>query len=107
MTDRMLSRRSLLKSTAAGAATLAWASATPQVLGDAAIPRSSATLRWGIIGTGARGSTVHVPAIKEAPESELVALCDIVEHRLKSTADKIGHPVATYTDYQKLLADPN
>jgi predicted dehydrogenase len=107
MNNPTLSRRSLLKSTAAGAATVALASATPHVFGDTAVNKSPATLRWGIIGTGARGSTVHVPAIKEAPESELVALCDISEQRLNSTAALLDHPVATYSDYQKLLADPN
>lgn len=64
-------------------------------------------LRWGIIGTGTRGAFTHIPVLKDAPDSELVALCDISEQRLETAASKVGHPVATHRDYQKLLADPD
>ena len=50
---------------------------------------SSATLRWGIIGTGTRGAYTHIPVIKNAPESQIVALCDVSEQRLASAAAKI------------------
>jgi predicted dehydrogenase len=76
----------------------------PQPSGAAA-GSSPATLRWGIIGTGTRGAFTHIPVLKEAPESQVVALCDVAESRLQSAASKIGHPVASYGDYQKLLAN--
>jgi len=45
--------------------------------------------------------------LKEAPESEIAALCDVSPERLSSAASKVPHPTATYADYQKLLSDPN
>ena len=65
----------------------------------------TATLRWGIIGTGTRGTFTHIPVIKEAPQSQLVALCDVHEGRLRTAASKVDHPVQTYSDYQQLLSD--
>ena len=62
-------------------------------------------LRWGIIGTGTRGAFTHIPVLKEAPQSQIVALCDVSEQRLSAAAAKIPHPVATYGDYHKLLAN--
>jgi predicted dehydrogenase len=69
----------------------------------------SATLKWGVIGTGNRGCYTHCRVLKEAPESQTVALCDIAEDRLKRAADEVGHPVQTFSDYQKLIdsADVN
>lgn len=100
------SRRDLLGRAAVGAAAVMMATraATAE---DAPAAKGPATLRWGIIGTGTRGAFTHIPCQKEAPESELLALCDVAENRLKSAAEKVGHPVATYDDYQKLLANPD
>jgi predicted dehydrogenase len=70
-------------------------------------PASESHLRWGIIGTGTRGAYTHIPVLKEAPDSEIGALCDVSEERLSSAAAKLPHPAKTYTDYQKLLADPD
>jgi len=79
---------------------------TASALADA--PTKDAPLRWGIIGTGTRGAFTHIPTLKEVASRghALLALCDVAEDRLKSAADKVGHPVQTYTDYQKLLASP-
>ena len=104
-----LSRRTLLSRAAAGAAGVAFTSVATHAFADDSAGKPAATLRWGIIGTGSRGSTVHVTCIEQAPESALVALCDISQERLSATAAKVSRlvePVATYTDYQKLLADP-
>lgn len=106
MSTTTVSRRTVLSRAAAGAATAALVSVATHAHADDSAAKET-TLRWGIIGTGARGSTVHVPCIKEAPESQLVALCDVSEERLSSTASKVGHPVATTTDYHKLLANPD
>jgi predicted dehydrogenase len=93
------SRRDVLKTaTAAGIALAA---------GPIARASDSPTLRWGIIGTGTRGAYTHIPVLKNAPESEIVALCDVSEQRLANAASKVAHPVATSADYQKLLANPD
>src|SRR5690349_7577843 len=104
-----LSRRTFLSAAAAGAAASAAAA-----LGRADDPDArggnngnDTTLRWGIIGTGTRGRFTHVPALKVAPQSQLVALCDVASDRMQAAAADAGEPVATYPDYQKLLADPN
>ena len=139
------SRREFLTAAAAGAAGFALtAGAGPLLAADTPQPAAgpgggvgsgdkSATLRWGLIGTGNRGTWTHVRVLKSAPGSQLVALCDIDEQRLKG-AENLAHqeeatrngdakgdaakadtskpqPVAaklaTYTDYQKLLANPD
>ena len=104
MNKQTFSRRDMLKTAAATAAGLALASGAQA---RAAAASDAPTLRWGIIGTGTRGSFTHIPVLKDAPESEIVALCDVSEQRLASAAAKVGHPVATYTEYQKLLANPD
>lgn len=106
MNDQPVTRRKLLTRAATGAAGLALAARTRTVRASAAAAAGDATLRWGIIGTGTRGAFTHIPVLKEAPESRIVALCDVSEERLSSAAAKVP-PVATYADYQKLLADPN
>ena len=64
----------------------------------------SKKVRIGIIGCGTIGS-VHADAYAKVAEAEVVALCDILPDRLKEKAAR--HNVAkTYTDYKKLLADP-
>ncbi|HXE53669.1 MAG TPA: Gfo/Idh/MocA family oxidoreductase [Tepidisphaeraceae bacterium] len=106
---KSVSRRSFL-TTAAVAAAAVPLSGGP-LLADA--PRAGGesqggkSLRWGIIGTGNRGTYTHLPTMKEAPESELLALCDIAPDRLHTAASHVGHDVATYSDYQKLLANPD
>ena len=102
MSHDTLSRRTFLGTTTAGLALAAGG-----VFG--AGPRSSegATLRWGIIGTGTRGTFTHIPVLKEAPESEVVALCDVSDERLQTAVGKVARPVAAYADYQKLLANPD
>ena len=103
--DPRSSRRDFLAAGALAAAGAALSAATSSLRAadDAAQPQASgaagsapATLRWGIIGTGTRGAFTHIPVLKEAPESQVVALCDVAESRLQSSASKIGHPVATY-----------
>jgi predicted dehydrogenase len=68
---------------------------------------SEKTLRWGVIGTGNRGTKAHIPAIKSfGDDMELVAVCDVMENHLQDGLKRAGGSAATYTDYQKLLADP-
>jgi predicted dehydrogenase len=58
-----------------------------------------------LVGTGTRGAFTHIPVLKEAPSSELIALCDVSEERLRAAAAKCSKPPVTYSDYQKLLAN--
>jgi predicted dehydrogenase len=102
MEKSQVSRRKILAVAAAGAASLAVSNG-----GVRAAAAQEPTLKWGIIGTGTRGAYTHIPVIKDAPDSEIVALCDVSQERLSSAAAKVPHPTATYTDYQKLLADQN
>jgi predicted dehydrogenase len=109
VSQRNLSRRSFVR---AAAGTMAVASLVRAGRARAAdAPESAgggsddAVLRWGIIGTGTRGAFTHIPVLKEAPKSRLVALCDVSEQRLQAAASKAPGKVATYSDYQQLLAD--
>ena len=108
MTTHQLSRRTFIRSGAAAATALAAAPAAFGFFADAAAPSGGgATLRWGVIGTGTRGAFTHLPVLKEAPESQLVALCDVSEERLHAAAEKAPEKLATLGDYQKLLASPD
>jgi predicted dehydrogenase len=112
MTNPQFSRRRFLGHTAAAAATATtaalWATqARIARAADSPEADKEITLRWGIIGTGTRGAFTHIPVLKEAPESQIAALCDVAEDRLHSAAARVGRPVATYGDYQKLLASPD
>ncbi len=40
------------------------------------------------------------------PRSRIVALCDLVEARMREFAAEIASPVKLYTDYHKLMQDP-
>jgi predicted dehydrogenase len=105
-----LSRRNLLAMAAVGAGGLLAGNQPTRADSPQANPvanQKAATLRWGIIGTGTRGAFTHIPTLKEAPDSELLALCDVSEERLQTAAAKVAHPVTTYADYQKLLANPD
>jgi predicted dehydrogenase len=57
-----------------------------------------------VVGAGFVGGQAHVLALSKIPGSELVALCDQVEERIKKYADK--YHVKYYLDYDQLLANP-
>lgn len=62
-------------------------------------------LRVGVIGVGF-GAAVHIPALKQLPETEIVTVCARRTERAIGTAAKFGIPLAT-TDYRELLAEPS
>src|SRR5579884_315436 len=101
MNHQSHSRRTFLWA-AAGAASAA--ALFPHVA--CASDESEPLLRWGVIGTGTRGAFTHLPVLKEAPRSRVVALCDVDESRLHAAAAKTAGQPTLYSDYQKLLADP-
>ena len=66
----------------------------------------SKTFKIGIIGCGGIAHGKHMPALKNQPNAEMVAFCDIVEERAREAADKFGVPGArVYTDYRELLKE--
>jgi len=60
-------------------------------------------VRVGIIGMGMGRN--HGVYYRQAPEADLVAICDANEARLAEKAAEL-HPRKTYTRYEDLLADP-
>jgi predicted dehydrogenase len=63
---------------------------------------SGKTVRIGLIGTGGIGKA-HVRRLLQIPEARIVALCDIVEERVKSAAAPLHVP--TYTDGARMIAE--
>ncbi len=58
--------------------------------------------RVGIIGASSIVEIAHFPAIKEAPEAELISICDIDRERAEKTVTKQGVK-SFYTDYCQML----
>ncbi|MEM3028019.1 MAG: Gfo/Idh/MocA family oxidoreductase [Candidatus Bathyarchaeia archaeon] len=54
----------------------------------------------GIIGAGIMGSS-RAKAAKNTPETEVVAIADVVEERARSLADQVG--AVPYTDFREML----
>ena len=64
----------------------------------------SGRLRVAVIGTGF-GGAVHVPALAQMAETEVVAVCARREERARTVAAAHGIPLAT-ADYRALVRDP-
>ena len=63
-------------------------------------------LCWGVIGVGHRGG-IHLNAINSLPDDmQILGLCDVMESHLAAAAKK-APAGQTYSDYQKLLANPD
>lgn len=62
--------------------------------------KCSNPVRFAVVGVGGMGSS-HVRLISEAEGAELVAVCDIVEERVKFHVDKYG--VDGYLEYSEML----
>ena len=94
MKDRttLHSRRSFLKTTAVGLATLA---STGKVRG------ANDDIRAAVIGTGGKGGQ-HVRVFNSLPGVRLVAICDVDPERLADRAKNLDR-VSTYTDPREVL----
>jgi UDP-N-acetyl-2-amino-2-deoxyglucuronate dehydrogenase len=57
-------------------------------------------MRFAVIGINGQGRA-HLRALKETPEAELVAVCDIDEAAAKARAEEYGVPY--YTHYEEVL----
>lgn len=64
-------------------------------------------LRAGVIGCGAISDRLHVPDYVHAPETELVALCDMNKAAAHDVAQRWAPEAQVYTDYKKMLAEAN
>ncbi|MBN1853213.1 MAG: Gfo/Idh/MocA family oxidoreductase [Pirellulales bacterium] len=60
----------------------------------------------GVVGLGFVGAGAHLPAFRKMKQADLVAISDVNEMALDKQAKKHDVP-ATYTDYRKMLEDPN
>ncbi|HTR22563.1 MAG TPA: Gfo/Idh/MocA family oxidoreductase [Terriglobales bacterium] len=68
----------------------------------------SEKIRFGIIGCGWVGDLKHIPNYSKHPETKIEALCDIDEAAMERAIKKYNlDPVKTYTDYKKMVQDPN
>lgn len=59
--------------------------------------------RIAVIGTGWWATYAHIPALRERPDVELVALANRGPERLRRTAE-FYRVASTYTDYREMLA---
>ena len=60
------------------------------------------TIRVGIIGAGGIAQYGHLPAFRNTPGVEVVAIADINEKKLAHVAEKFGIP-RRFTDYREML----
>ena len=60
------------------------------------------TVRLALIGAGGMANAVHYPSLVEMPDAEIVALCDLDDDRLNTTADRFGI-AKRYADYRRML----
>lgn len=60
-------------------------------------------LKIGVIGCGSIARLRHLPEYAASKEVEIVAVCDVIEARVKETAETYG--AKAYTNYEALLAD--
>ena len=57
-----------------------------------------------VVGVGFVGGQAHAPSFKKIENSNLIALCDTLEDRVKPLAERLQ--VEYFLDYDKLLEDP-
>src|SRR3569833_2004899 len=60
-------------------------------------------VRIGVSGLGMGRN--HAVNYRDAPEADLVAICDVSAERVERVSWEV-HPRKKYTDYHELLADP-
>lgn len=61
-----------------------------------------------LIGAGSMANSVHYPSLYEFDDVNIVGLCDLIESKLKKTAEKFEID-NTFTDYKKMIeqTDPD
>ena len=63
-------------------------------------------LNVGIVGLGWVAGA-HIEAFKAVTGSDVTAICSRREHDESVLAETYGTPLKAYTDYDKMLADPD
>ncbi|MBR0508630.1 MAG: Gfo/Idh/MocA family oxidoreductase [Clostridia bacterium] len=63
-------------------------------------------IKIALIGNGGMCKAAHVPAYRDDPRTEVVAVCDIIEERAVYLKETWFPEAAVYTDYRELLKDP-
>ena len=96
-------RRDFVKT--AGAVTAAAAAVTSGPLVRKAKARDT-QVKYGFIGPGSRGFRLLERHLQHIDAGECVAICDIYEPNLKQALELFGGKPTPYTDYRKLLEDP-
>jgi predicted dehydrogenase len=91
-----ISRRDFVKTTAAGLTALS----ASRVLG------ANERINVGLIGFGLIGR-FHLAALKEQPDVQVTAVCDVHCGRRGAAAEMAGTNPERYGDFRKLLADKN
>ena len=65
-------------------------------------------LKVGLVGCGGIALEKHIPALKQLPDVEMVAFCDLIEERAVRAAREHGSPNAfSGTDYRDLINNPD
>ena len=64
------------------------------------------TLNVGIVGLGWVAGA-HIEAFKAVTGSDVTAICSRRDHDESVLADTYGTPLKAYTDFDKMLADPD
>ena len=100
-----VNRRSFVK--AAGAATAAAATLSSQGPFVRKAKGAETKLKYGWIGPGSRGYRLLERHAQHIPIGECVAICDIYAPNLQQAIELFGGKPTGYTDYRKLIEDPN
>lgn len=64
------------------------------------------TARLGVVGIGWWATVNHIPTIRDCPEAEVVAICDLDADRLNKAGETFGI-AARYQDLSEMLAREN
>ena len=108
-------RRDFLKQTTTAAASAAMLGGFPAILRAGGAAARAVPIRFGVIGTGGRGSGAAVNALKAAENVQLVALADLFPDRVQSGLEAIrkerpevdvpaSRQFSGWDAYEKLLA---
>jgi predicted dehydrogenase len=65
----------------------------------------NSVLRVGVLGAGPIAQAAHFDAVRKAANAELHAICDVAEDLVERVA-AVHRPARSYTDYARMLADP-
>ena len=99
-----VNRRDFVKTAGAVAAAAATLTGTPAVRrAKAAAP----SVKYGFIGPGSRGYRLLQRHLQHIDAGECVAICDIYEPNLNQAVELFGGRPTPYTDYTKLLEQPD